>query len=870
MSLRTFLVVACCRLSLAAPAIADEPVTAGKPTLWVIPHTHWEGAVFKTREEYLEVGLPNILMAMRLLREQPGFRFTLDQVAYVKPFLERYPAEEADFRRFLAEGRLQLAGALDVMPDDNMPGGETFIRQMQYGKGYYRQKLGVDVTAGWLIDTFGHHAQLPQLLTKGGFKTFWFVRGVPRQDFPSEFFWEGIDGTRIASIYLPHSYAIMYGSPNDTAKFKAFAQSRFNMLSPSSHGPDRVGLSGPDVAEPEEQLAPRVEEFNRDPKAPFAMRMAVPTDFEAAIAGRTDRPVFKGELNPIFQGIYSSRIELKAWMRLMERQLLTAEKFSALAAWLGSPADLGGIWAGWEPVLFNQTHDLASGVMTDHVYEDTIRSYEFAKRRAEAIIDAKWDVLTSRIDTRGPGAPAVVFNTLGWPRSDNAVVNIGFGEGGVAGVVLTGPDGQTVPTQILESTRYADGGLKTARVAFIAHNVPAMGYSTYHVSAARASDAKADRNPSAAAAVAQVLLENELYRITLDGATGAITSLRVKNGGWEVLSGPGNVVAREQDRGDLWELYKGLDGGSRVAMTTRQKVPRRGQAVFSDEGRGEPGTVITGSVFSELRVARPFGSGRFATTVRVYAQLRRIEITTKLVNQEKFVRYQALFPTTIKGGKSTHEIPFGSIDRPASIEFPAQNWVDDSDGRHGLALLNIGLPGNLVTDGTMMVSLLRAHTLGAYGFGGGYEPGMSSDSGYQLGQERTMQYALVPHAGDWRDAGVFRDGLEINHPLICRSVAPHPGNLPGRWGMLDVFNPNVVVSSLKPTSDGEVALRVYEASGRPAPGVTIKLRANVRSARDANLLEDAGADVKTEGNSVQVDLTPFEIKTIRLRLDTLP
>ncbi len=869
MSFRTFLFVACCHLSLTATSIADEPVAARKPTFWVIPHTHWEGAVFKTREEYLEIGLPNILMAMRLLREQPGYRFTLDQVAYVRPFLERYPAEEADFRRFLAEGRLQLAGALDVMPDDNMPGGETFIRQMQYGKGYYREKLGVDVTAGWLIDTFGHHAQLPQLLTKGGFKTFWFVRGVPRQDFPSEFFWEGIDGTRIASIYLPHSYAVMYGSPNDTAKFKAFAQSRFNMLSPNSHGPDRVGLSGPDVALPEEQLAPRVEEFNRDRQAPFAMRMAVPADFEAAIAGRTDRPVFKGELNPIFQGIYSSRIELKAWMRLMERQLLTAEKLSALAAWLGSPADLGGIWAGWEPVLFNQTHDLASGVMTDHVYEDTIRSYEFAKRRAEAIIDAKWDVVTSKIDTRGPGAPAVVFNTLGWPRSDIAEINAGFGDKGVACVILMGPDGQTVPTQILESTRFADGGLKTARVAFIAHNVPAMGYSTYHVLAARASETGADRNRSPAAAVAQVPFENELYRIALDGATARSRACASRTGAGKYY--PGQAMWwRAQDRGDLWELYKGLDGGSRVAMTTQQKVPSRGQAVFSDEGKGEPGTVITGPVFSELRVARPFGSGRFATTVRVYAQLRRIEITTKLVNQEKYVRYQVLFPTTIKGGKSTHEIPFGSIDRPTSIEFPAQNWVDDSDGRHGLAVLNIGLPGNLVTDGTLMVSLLRAHSLGAYGFGGGYEPGMSSESGYQLGQERTMRYALVPHDGDWREAGVFRDGLEINHPLICRNVAPHPGNLPGRWGMLDVFNPNVVVSSLKPTSDGEVALRVYEASGRPAPGVTIRLRANVRSAREANLMEDVGADMKTEGNSVQFDLTPFEIKTIRLRLDMLP
>src|SRR5947209_674226 len=81
------------------PGAAGAGATAAKPTLWVIPHTHWEGAVFKTREEYLEMGLPNILKAIKLLREQPEYRFVLDQVAYVKPFLERYPDQEADFKR---------------------------------------------------------------------------------------------------------------------------------------------------------------------------------------------------------------------------------------------------------------------------------------------------------------------------------------------------------------------------------------------------------------------------------------------------------------------------------------------------------------------------------------------------------------------------------------------------------------------------------------------------------------------------------------------------------------------------------------------------------------------------------------------------
>jgi hypothetical protein len=34
-------------------------------------------------------------------------------VAYVKPFLERYPDQERDFRKFIAERPLQLVGGLD-------------------------------------------------------------------------------------------------------------------------------------------------------------------------------------------------------------------------------------------------------------------------------------------------------------------------------------------------------------------------------------------------------------------------------------------------------------------------------------------------------------------------------------------------------------------------------------------------------------------------------------------------------------------------------------------------------------------------------------------------------------------------------------
>lgn len=60
-------------LSLASSNIVLAQ-TSSSDTVLIVPHTHWEGAVFKTREEYLEVGLPNILKAIYLLKKYPNYR----------------------------------------------------------------------------------------------------------------------------------------------------------------------------------------------------------------------------------------------------------------------------------------------------------------------------------------------------------------------------------------------------------------------------------------------------------------------------------------------------------------------------------------------------------------------------------------------------------------------------------------------------------------------------------------------------------------------------------------------------------------------------------------------------------------------------
>jgi alpha-mannosidase len=129
----------------------------------------------------------------------------------------------------------------------------------------------------------------------------------------------------------------------------------------------------------------------------------------------------------------------------------------------------------------------------------------------------------------------------------------------------------------------------------------------------------------------------------------------------------------------------------------------------------------------------------------------------------------------------------------------------------------------------------------------------------------TFDYAVVPHAGDWRQAGIYRDGLEFNHPLLAYPMATHAGALPNRWGFVDIAAKNIVVAALKPGPDGAAVLRVYEAAGQ-ATSAKIRLSPQIDSAEEVNLMEDPGCKLAVADNTLQIEFRPFEIKTIKLHL----
>jgi alpha-mannosidase len=101
-------------------------------------------------------------------------------------------------------------------------------------------------------------------------------------------------------------------------------------------------------------------------------------------------------------------------MRDIERILTSAEKAGVVAGWLGAPSHSKDVERAWGPVLFNQAHDLASGVMVDKVYDDTMLGYGFARRLGDEMLRSEVDTIAAHINSAG----AAVFNLLGWPRTE--------------------------------------------------------------------------------------------------------------------------------------------------------------------------------------------------------------------------------------------------------------------------------------------------------------------------------------------------------------------------------------------------------------------------------------------------------------------
>lgn len=843
-----------------------------KNRLFIIPHTHYDAEVFLTRDVTLKIGADNILDVLYLLDRDPDYRFVLDQRAYLEGFASLYPEQVGRLKDYIASGRLEVAGGLHVMLDVNLPSGESCVRQILYGKMYLERDLGATSTVGWMLDSFGHHPQIPQIMRKAGFDSYVFQRGVSELD-KAAFWWVGLDGTKLRCEWLPHTYVLLSNPPDNLPAFIQVMNHVASVLEPYTYNGQSMVLSGHDLSAPDQHLPELIHRFN-DSQDDIDLVFATPTEYFAAQPADGLEEV-TADLNPIFTGCYAARIALKQYNRELENRLYSAEKLIAVnwAQGIKSEQSLEG---AWEPVLFNQFHDLICGSHLDPAYNRAMDRYKRAEKIVGHATECALDIFTARIDTRGEGIPLVALNMLGFPRMDVARCTVGLAQEKWESLALYDQNGEQVPLQVENIRRHPDGSIKRADLVFIAQ-VPSLGYRTYFLRQGDETNYPTDLwiRPVGYSGVERVILGNHrpndgrmgngLVEVCADLRTGALTKLLLREIDWNVVDdghehGFGSVC-RQEDRGDPWEYYGPLRGAVTSTIPLVDPVPPRGQASFSYE-YGGTGLAVGGPVMAEMRVTSPFGDGEFGMCVRIYAGLPRIEFETELVNRQPFVRYRNAFPLNLSDPKITYEIPFGAIERPDG-EYPAQNWVDINDGDRGVALLNRGIPGHSLVGNVLTSSLMKCVKVVRYS-GGGYSEEEEDTAGFEIGARHRFEQALLPHRGNWQTARLYKEGLAFNVPLMVRKATSHPGDLPAHNSLLTIEPDNLILHAMY-VEDDQLVLRVAEAAGRAVEG---KIEPNwpISSVLETDLTGKAIEPLKASRTDFDVSATPFEIKTFKIRL----
>ena len=116
----------------------------GDPSLTIsaIGHAHLDLAWLWPIRETKRKGARTFSTALELMDRYPDYVFGVSQPQLFQWMKESYPSLYEKIKKRVKEGRLELQGAMWVEADTNIPSGESLIRQLLYGKEFFRVNSG--------------------------------------------------------------------------------------------------------------------------------------------------------------------------------------------------------------------------------------------------------------------------------------------------------------------------------------------------------------------------------------------------------------------------------------------------------------------------------------------------------------------------------------------------------------------------------------------------------------------------------------------------------------------------------------------------------------------------------------------------------
>ncbi len=159
-------------------------------SIFITGHAHMDMNWLWPYNESVKMFHDNFRQAIAFMEQFPDYRMLQSQATIYKHVEQIDPPLFEKVKKYVAEGRFELAGGMWTESDCNLTGGEALCRTLLLGQRYFLNRFGKMARVGWLPDNFGHISQFPQMLKLSGMDYYYFHRCVP---FIGPFWWTGPD-----------------------------------------------------------------------------------------------------------------------------------------------------------------------------------------------------------------------------------------------------------------------------------------------------------------------------------------------------------------------------------------------------------------------------------------------------------------------------------------------------------------------------------------------------------------------------------------------------------------------------------------------------------------------------------------------------
>jgi alpha-mannosidase len=822
-------------------AAAAQPVT-----LYMIPNTH--GTVsgwlvdFDMERNYV---LNNYLAHLDRVKKDDTYSLAYSEVPNVISFLQFAKERVPELKQLQARKRIEFSNGFFLEPDINLSGGEALVQMGVHGLRWYEEVFGFRPRHCWMIDITGAHRQMPQIVTGLGMDSIFFNRNNPARN--AAFWWVAPDGTRALALanrtYMEfggngslfgskepltsEQFAAMYKS---IAAKREYSPSKTALFSLTGHG----DYSSPPLREayPAEFLR---EWSRRYPDV--KIRFTIPSEYVDALtaeikSGQTTLQEYTGDTGYSWDSFWMNMPEVKQYYRKDEHLLQAAEALATVASIRGKlryPSQ--EFYYSWINMLMNMDRNTIWGASAGMAFKDPKHwdawdRYESVERQAQGTLQTSLRALA------GNGAAVALFNPLNWARQDPVTLKL--------------PSGQTLDGAVCESIP------GESDLAICRPSLPSLGTASFRL--------KPGASPVPQPVALPELIETPYYMARVDPRTGALTSLKTKATGIELLGGPANVV--------MAETVAGMKVDAAHFMHPRPK--RRQLGTNSDY----PATiqVLRGPLSTRVQIVSDFhGGSKLRRTIIFYRDHPRIDFETRVDLRADDVLVSVDVP--LAGGvvERSRGIPYGysAADlRQTSVASADQRQPGSDPGSggailpcirwsnyqmasgDGLALLDRGLTAHELNGSTLTLTLVN-----------GVSQYLKKPNEMLRGQGvRDFSYALVPHSGSWQQAGIARLAYEFNSPppMAAGAGTRQPESLVETSG-------NVIVEAMRRVGR-QIEIRLYETDGRPGKA-SLTLRLPHRKAAMTNMMGEK-PQALAGGPVYEFPIRPQQIVTLRFDVNS--